>query len=463
MKKKKMLTRSAALLLVLILAVPAAGCKKKDGDKTDVTVTDTPATATAAPTSAPATPTPAQATPTPTPKPTAEPTAEPEPEPTDEPQDLRDEPVKVGSIKELFEAVKPGAAIIVEPGKYNITEYLSTLESEGGLKAWNNEHEYVSVEEVFDGYQIAISNVDGIHIMGNGANRADTEIVTDPRYAAVLTFYDCKDVHVSNLTMGHTERGDCSGNVIDLIACEQVLLENVDLYGCGVNGIGTAQGTGPLTVSNSVIRDCSSGPFDINDPKGHFIFSDTVLTGSLWGGFFDQNFSSSLSFIRCTFGDGETNEWYFADHVYLEDCTFGEVTHYPEYGDFDFDLPELDMDSLKMIPADSESIAGSGWTGTYTQDVITNRLTYIASPDDNFRDIAVAFYTEDYLPGEGWLEYDGVIYDLHWSITEDGVIRLETTEFGTLFASLFETSYAGEDFGVYWMRLVNGDETFWLY
>ena len=121
------------------------------------------------------------------------------------------------------------------------------------------------------------------------------------------------------------------------------------------------------------------------------------------------------------------------------------------------------MDSLKMIPADSESIAGSGWTGTYTQDVITDRLTYIASPDDNYRDIAVAFYTEDYLPGEGWMEYDGGIYGLHWSITEDGVIRMETDELGTLFATLFETSYAGEDFGVYWMRLVNGDETFWLY
>ena len=226
MKYTKLIKRTAALLLVLMLAVLAMGCKKKGGDVTNVTpVTDMPSagkddvktTPTAAPTEAP-TPTTA---PTDTP---ATPTAEPTPEPVSDDNLPEDGSVIVSSIEELVEAVKPEAVIVIEPGRYNMTDFLSKFDSAEDIKTWNDAHDYVKLESVFDGIQIVFEDVYGLSISGKDQVTANTEIVTDPRYAAVMTFKNCNDLFLSYMTMGHTERGDCSGNVIDLIACDGMIL-----------------------------------------------------------------------------------------------------------------------------------------------------------------------------------------------------------------------------------------------
>lgn len=471
MKNTKLIKRTAALLLVLMLAVLAMGCKKKDGDVTTVTpVTDMPSvgkddtqtTPTTAPTEAP----------TPTTAPTdapAQPTDEPTPEPvTDDMPEGRDTTVTAFSIEELLEAIQPEAVIVIEPGRYNMTDFLGRFDSADAIKAWNDSHEYVKIEEVFDGLEIVIENVNGLFFGGKDLITANTEIVTDPRYAAVMTFRNCSDLMLGHMTMGHTDRGNCSGNVIDLIGCDGVLMVGLDLYGCGVYGIGASEGTANLIVTQSTIRDCEYGPIEIYQPKGEYVFSDSVFTGSAWGGYFEQNFESTLSFINCTFGDGETNTWAFADHVYFEDCTFGNITVYPDYSDIEedgeYETPDLELESVVMTPAEREMIAGTGWTGVYQQDVLTDQLEYIGMGGSNYRDIEFSFYTDEYLMGEGWYCIDGDFYDLKWDITEDGVVRIEDEQgIGTVFATIFRAPYDEGDAAFFWMRIAIGEETFWLY
>ncbi|MBQ9437101.1 MAG: hypothetical protein IJU50_02100, partial [Lachnospiraceae bacterium] len=110
-------------------------------------------------------------------------------------------------------------------------------------------------------------------------------------------------------------------------------LANLDLYGCGVNGIFAYDESGELYVFNSTIRDCSEGPLDISNCKDSFVFQDCALTGSGGGGFYDGEGEQQIGFFRCEFGEWESNVLAFAGNVYTEDCVFSEITAYPEYED----------------------------------------------------------------------------------------------------------------------------------
>lgn len=113
---------------------------------------------------------------------------------------------------------------------------------------------------VYDGYELCIGNVHNFYISGQ-------EIITHPRYANVLNFYSCSDISLENVYMGHSpERGSCSGGVVYLVDCQDVLLEGCDLYGCGILGI-TANNVRNLQVQRTKIHDCSEGAVMIFDSE----------------------------------------------------------------------------------------------------------------------------------------------------------------------------------------------------
>lgn len=262
----------------------------------------------------------------------------------DEPDPDVVEAVHVDSVEELLAAIEPGAEIVIERGKYNLCTFLDDYPNVRDCDEWNESHDYVKLYNVYDGVEIHITDADNLKISGVSENPAQTEIVTEPRYASVLYFYDCDNVELNGLTMGHTETGDCSGNVLDFETCNNITLKNMDLYGCGVNGIGCTEGTGDLYVYDSVIRDCEYGSIEIYDPFGEFYFAGCKFTGSGWGGYFDYNETSSLKFVECTFGDNETNTWYFDETAEFEECTWAEVTMYPDYSDYEDMYPDVDPD-----------------------------------------------------------------------------------------------------------------------
>ena len=138
--------------------------------------------------------------------------------PSGDPQPTGDGKIHVSSTEELLEAIAPDASIVIEAGSYNMSDALEYLWKQGG-EAWNEQHEYVQLKEVFDGVQFCVQNVKGLTIAGGSEDRAKTSLVIDPRYASVMYFEDCSDISLSSVTMGHTDMGDCSGNVIDLLGC----------------------------------------------------------------------------------------------------------------------------------------------------------------------------------------------------------------------------------------------------
>lgn len=127
----------------------------------------------------------------------------------------------------------------------------STASNYGG---YGGSHYYWA--DNYDGPGLVITGVSGLYIMGQGKDKTTLQAV--PRYSDVLFFDSCHDVYVGDLTAGHTkeEPGSCSGDVLEFLNCDQVIIAGCGLFGCGVNGI-VAENCSDFLVHDTEIYDCS--------------------------------------------------------------------------------------------------------------------------------------------------------------------------------------------------------------
>ena len=88
-----------------------------------------------------------------------------------------DEAIHVSTAGEFLEAIAPGVVIELEPGTYNLTEYLH--------ESSDNVSDYVS-RSFTDGWQAEIREVERLTI--RGAKDGKVEVVAEPRYSDVLYF-----------------------------------------------------------------------------------------------------------------------------------------------------------------------------------------------------------------------------------------------------------------------------------
>ena len=125
-------------------------------------------------------------------------------------------------------------------------------------------------EEVFDGRQLTMVNMKQLVIEGEGNSR----IVVEPRYAFCLNFVDCEQCTVSNLTIGHTAGGYCTGGVVGFSRGRNNIVVDCDLYGCGAYGLQLSQ-TQNFALYSSKIRDCTYGIMTLESCEAaHFTHCD---------------------------------------------------------------------------------------------------------------------------------------------------------------------------------------------
>ncbi|MBO4915033.1 MAG: right-handed parallel beta-helix repeat-containing protein [Oscillospiraceae bacterium] len=337
--------RSAAVVLSVVLSLALlTGCAKKAAETVSQPAAQTPAAQGTQAESSPAVVT------------------EPAPEP--------DMAVHVSSVKELLEAIAPGAEIVIEPGRYNLSEFFANYPNVRDLDLWNEEHKYVRLLSVFDGAELMIEGVDGLSISGGSGDPLATELVLEARYGTVLNFHNCKNISLSGLSLGHTEGAYCSGDVVSFDATRGVTMDSMDLYGCGVYGIECNDFAGDISVTNSSIHDCSDAAIEVYNAVGKYSFTDCRFTGSGWGGTFDpSDNTASLSFTRCFFGEWESNCWYFAeeDYISFEECDWSEITSYPDYSYMEDEL-SFDPGVMTQVSLVDAPLPDTFWHGYITVD-----------------------------------------------------------------------------------------------
>jgi len=155
--------------------------------------------------------------------------------------------VTVKNVDQLLAAIAPNTEIILQPGTYNLCK-AKTYGGETGS-------DYYSWSKGYDGYELVIHNVENLTIQGSG--RLSTTIETNPRWANVIRFITAANVTLEGFTAGHTDQGECSGGVLYLEGCNDISMNDLGLYGCGVVGL-TAELCKNVHLTGSEIYDCSS-------------------------------------------------------------------------------------------------------------------------------------------------------------------------------------------------------------
>ena len=385
--------------------------------------------------------------------------------------------VTVSNAKELLDAIRPGATIYMEPGIYNLSETAQQIYDERG-NVWNRTHDYVKFEEVFDGVEIVLDGVENLTIYGLGESREDVSLLVNPRYAAVFKLSYCKNITMMNLTAGHTDRGTCVGNVIDISGGSGFIFNNVDLFGCGVNGIGAYDSCEGIYIYDSIVHDCEYGPFEIESAIGNIYVVNTELSGSNGGGYYGPG-GYFLYFVKCFFGEKESNTLYYMDtaerDIQIISCSFSEITAYPDYepdweewyvyepdgGDNDYSyVPEFNRDALKVVPFDACTIEDSMYRGYSMTDNNSGDVTSFVGEEAEPTDYVKIYF---YIDGSAYIYgIDDVEGAYIWNVDSSYTGTLTSAD-GSRMAKLSLYSDTSEGESDVWMLLSFENKTIWLY
>ena len=158
--------------------------------------------------------------------------------------------VLVKTVDEFLACLGPDRTIVLDGELFD----LSTASNYGSIGT-----EYYFWQESPDGPALVIHDAGGLSIRANNTDSAATTMAAIPRYADVISFRNCDNLFLGGFTAGHTkEPGVCSGGVLNFQNCNQVMLENMRLYGCGILGIQASNCTA-ISVLRTEIYECSQG------------------------------------------------------------------------------------------------------------------------------------------------------------------------------------------------------------
>lgn len=206
--------------------------------------------------------------------------------------------VHVSSADEFLAALNSDTCIVLDTDFLDLSAASTYKEAEEATKdASYPGTTFVSAadsyywENNFDGPSLVISGLTNLTIRSEDTDRATHVISAVPRYAHVLTFENCSAITLENLTAGHTkEPGSCMGGVICFRNCEDLLVNNCGLYGCGVIGV-MGQYSKNLQIINSEIYECSRSGIELINSANVTIAGTLIRDiGDEWnpeGNFFD--------------------------------------------------------------------------------------------------------------------------------------------------------------------------------
>lgn len=164
--------------------------------------------------------------------------------------------VTVTTVDEFLAAIAPNTEIIVDAELIDLSKAAGYGKTDGDYYYW---------AEAYDGPELYIAEVSNLTIRGAGEDHTVNVISSVPRYSNVLNFFNCANIMVKGLTVGHTEEpGYCLGGVLFFMNSQDILVENCGLFGCGTLGV-KAESSKNIQIINNDIYDCSVGGVELTN------------------------------------------------------------------------------------------------------------------------------------------------------------------------------------------------------
>ncbi len=167
--------------------------------------------------------------------------------------------VHVSTADEFLAALDNNVELVVDSALIDFSTATGYGTDKGEHYYWNEE---------FDGPSLYLTDLENFTLRGNSDDRTAATLSCVPRYAYVLTFQNCANILVTGLTLGHTkEPGYCAGGVVAFRNCQDALIENCGLYGCGTWGV-LGDCSLRLQIINNEIYECSIGGIQLLECDG---------------------------------------------------------------------------------------------------------------------------------------------------------------------------------------------------
>ena len=164
--------------------------------------------------------------------------------------------VRVTTADEFLAAIAPDTEIVLDAALIDLSTAAGYGKTNGEYYHWNEE---------YDGPGLYISGVSNLTIRGGGEDHNANVISSDPRYAYVLTFENCSNIHIAGFTAGHSkEPGYCAGGVLAFRNSQDILVEDCGLFGCGTIGV-MGESTKNMQIVSNDIYECSVGGVEFSN------------------------------------------------------------------------------------------------------------------------------------------------------------------------------------------------------
>lgn len=158
--------------------------------------------------------------------------------------------------------------------------------------------------------EIEIKGVQNLRIVGGTA----TKILADPEWGYALILKNCTNVLIENIVAGHEPAVEgCAAGVLFFKDSENVVLDNCDLFGSGIEGI-YAVNVNYLECNKVVIRDCSDAVMTLSSCRSVYFNDCEFRNNSGYWAFFSLSGGGIVNFNRCDInGNKSTNSKYLFD------------------------------------------------------------------------------------------------------------------------------------------------------
>ena len=206
--------------------------------------------------------------------------------------------IEVGTVEEFFKAIGSNRTLRLTAPRYNLSELSPELK-------WTN----AAMTQTTDGYELIISGVENLKIESLDNERS--LLVTEPRYADVLTFEKCRNITISHIEAGHwPKKGTCTGSVVTFANCDNVLIDDSVLFGSGAYGV-MAYNAQNISITSSVIKECTYGIIFLNNVRTFTAQNCRFYNNEGLGSFIEiSNSSELIQFIKCEFNDNKIRSSY---------------------------------------------------------------------------------------------------------------------------------------------------------
>jgi len=221
--------------------------------------------------------------------------------------------VRVKTARQFIEALATDTHIIVENDILDLTQEINKMKADGSLQKKTEDVSGVFYTDEFDGPSLIISRVMNLTIEGKKPN---THIQVTPRYANVLGFIYCMDIKVKNLKLGHTDAGNCIGDVINLAFCQDVTISDCKLYGCGIVGVNMTK-CDDVSIKNSEIYECSQRFIYASGVKELTVENCNIHDNG--GGLYVEE-SDDVKFEKCTIKNNHGELYGCYSRVNMNNC-----------------------------------------------------------------------------------------------------------------------------------------------